>query len=470
MSTSYNIFSDIEMTGFRNGNLLSVYKELPDLSIKDDKGRDLYHIAVKLYDYGAVCFLKEAGIKPGNDKYGKTALHHLAAQRGRDYASLYRQIYDCVQILMDIGVNPKRPDMDGGIAYYQAAINGMYPFIEALASRGVRMDATADEGKNLLHYICNTLYHRKEVQNEIENVSRIVKSILAAKSIDPEDKDIFGNTPLDYAQKSGVKEVSALFVPEDEAALKTGGMDIHHAMLLGDKEAVVSLLEAGANVNELSDKYGKTPLMILCTTNWHNMPKNSEYHIAMIDILLQYGVDLNYKSGNNQEHSALHYLLENGSMVMLEILDYLIGKGVDVNIPVNAALDTALIKVCRDDYGGTLNYAFIEKLVDSGADINKPNIEGQTPLMLYALHGDESRQYAAELLLDNNADVNYIDKYSDTALVYAAKNNKEASGRRIIEMMFDSRQEIRKSDIERAISAATGAGKDSIVKLLLEKL
>lgn len=62
----------------------------------------------------------------------------------------------------------------------------------------------------------------------------------------------------------------------------------------------------------------------------------------------------------------------------------------------------------------------IIKLVQDGMDVNQPNLEGQTPLML-AVQADSHALEVTNLLLTQGAKVNEVDTYGNTALIYAAQ-------------------------------------------------
>jgi ankyrin repeat protein len=348
-------------------------------------------------------------------------------------------IYRTVKALIDAGVNPKKKNDDGEIAYMVAGKACMYPFLKAVAEAGVKMDAVGDEGKNLLHMITDVLYHRKTVNGFRDNAYKTIQILLESGSPDPEDKDIFNRTPLDYAQKSDVKEIAAL-ISGDEGAAATGGMTLNQAVLNNDLEAVVALLEQGADPGELSeDKH--TPLMWAC-----------EYpRPEIIKLLLKHKANPNFTVGETGV-TALSYLLthsvqnlgrgfKGGSQPpkdIRSILRMLLDAGADPNAPLDQNGNTPLIYVANMDYFAGLNSSLAEELIDGGADINKANLSGQTPLMIFAIKGDESEHNIAELLLDNGADPAMTDGGSNTALMYAASNSNKMSGKKIAELILSS--------------------------------
>ena len=444
------------------------YGEIEDLTVTDCSGKNLWHIAAQYVDLDALKLLKEKEVKICTDTYGKTPLHSLASQNMGDYEPVEQAIYDTVTFLIDAGVNPKKPDLDGRVAYYTAAENGNYPFIRALVDKKIRVDKVGDEGKNILHRICSRLYHRKNVKHEIHNVSQIVKAILSSGSIDPEDKDMFGRTALEYAQSSGVKEVAARFIPDVEDALVTGGMNLFDAIYEKDLEAIEGILKGGADANEYSDKYEKTPLMILCSLDNHVPLYNSNkgLYLEILKLLIKYGADVNYKSGNN-DITAIRLLMENFSEARMSIFEYLISNGLYINQSVDNDANTILHIACYFDYGGMINYTIVEKLIEAGADVNRSNNNGTTPLMLYSQYGNEQKVAIAELLIDNGADVAKRDNNDFSAMMYAAGNHYEMSGKRIVELILDATPSVTPYEIEKAMEIAVANNRESIIKLLI---
>ncbi|RYY16059.1 MAG: ankyrin repeat domain-containing protein [Chitinophagaceae bacterium] len=73
--------------------------------------------------------------------------------------------------------------------------------------------------------------------------------------------------------------------------------------------------------------------------------------------------------------------------------------------------------------------------------------------MSFAERGNEMKYGIAELLLDNAADLNYVDQSGNTVLIYAAGNSDHMSGKRIISLILDKD----KSTLERVNNAGQTA-------------
>ncbi|MCC8409183.1 ankyrin repeat domain-containing protein [Mucilaginibacter sp. UR6-1] len=453
-------------------DIISLYKSLPDVDIVNEQEEGLYNLAARFTDVEAIKFLKEAGLKPSADKYGNTALHALVTTKfdlnNPEIDVKADKIYQTAQQLLELGINPKKKNDSGKLAYFEAGLLYLYPLINAMGDAGVKMDATDSEGKNLLHVICEKLVHRKSIPGAVEAATHTVRALLEKSGIDLEDKDVYGTTPLIYAQCSGVKEIAAL-LSGDESDTVTAGMTLHEAVLNRDVEAVEALLKAGADANELSDQHRRTPLMLAC-----------EYPSApLVKALTDGGADVNFRSGNGD--TAVYYLLTKAIgnfgrgmsqdlKDIVKMLRMLIAHGFELDEAINNDGDTAINLVCQGGYLADLNATLVEELIDAGCDINKPNTLGKTPLMSFAAKGNEVKYSIAELLLDNNADTTYVDKTGNTALMYAAGNADKMSAKKIVSLIVDQDA----STVERvnnagqtAMDIAVQSDNEPVVKLLL---
>jgi ankyrin repeat protein len=420
-------------------DMLGLYKQLPSFDITSDYEENLYHLAARFTDADAIIFLKQAGLKPSPDKYGNTPLHAVTNARfDLDDPKLEEraaQIYHTAKALLDTGINPKKKNDSGKLAYFEAGLLYMYPFLQAMTEAAVKMDVTVSGGMNVLHAICDKLANRKDIRGAIPAVMKTVQILVEKGGIDIEDKDVFGFTPLSYAQRSGVKEVAAILTG-NESDIATGGMTIHEAVLNRDVAAIEALINAGADLNAVDDQYRRTPLMLAC-----------EYPSApAVKLLAEGGADVNFKTGSGE--TAVFYLITKaitnfGRGIsqdlrdIVKILRTLVAGNLDVNDPIDNDGNTALNLVCQANYLADLNNSLAEELIDAGTRINLPNLFGKTPLMSFAQTGNEMKYNIGELLLDNDADVAYVDQLGNTALMYAAGNTDHMSAKRIVSLILD---------------------------------
>ncbi|GBU08392.1 hypothetical protein AwDysgo_17230 [Bacteroidales bacterium] len=467
--------------GGQEVDVLKLYENLPDKDITNQEGKNLYHIAATYADCQAIDLLAKEGVKPCLDDQGNSPMHDLVsgplANNCKNWEEKSEVIYNTVKKLIELKVKPKKKNEAGEIAYYQAGTLCLYPFIAALAQSGIKMDAVGKEEKNILHVICSQLVHRKSVDGHIDAAYKTIKILIDNDSIDREDKDIFEATPLDYAMKSAVKEISAL-ISGDDSASKTSGMTLHDAVLQKDLEAIEAIIKEGYDINEVSDKYKKNPLMLAC-----EYPSEEA-----VLILLKNKANVNYKIGDN-ETTAVYYLLTKSlsnlgkgvagghqePKTICKILQHLIKNNLLLDDVIDSQGNTALNIICAIDYMANLNNTLAEALIEAGANVNIANYKGSTPLMTFALSGKENEHNIAELLLDNEADIRLADKESNTALMYAAANGNKISAKKIAELILENANgdnTISKTNNknETAIDIAVKANNEAVVKLLLNNL
>jgi len=115
----------------------------------------------------------------------------------------------------------------------------------------------------------------------------------------------------------------------------------------------------------------------------------------------------------------LSYALSEG--LPLEMLQAIMESGIRGDFH-NKAEENYLHLACKQRQNIQPGYpeAVIQLLVDSGADLNKQNIEGKTPLVILLENQRLAKPPAIQLLLDNGADVNSLDKKGITPVFVAA--------------------------------------------------
>ena len=357
------------------------------------------------------------------------------------------------------------------LAYFEAGLLYMYPFLQAMGEAGVRMDFTESGGMNLLHTICDKLGNRKDLKGAVDAAIKTVRILIEKGGIDLEDKDFFGTTPLTYAQRSGVKEVAAL-ISGNESDVATGGMTIHEAVLNRDVTALDALIKSNVDVNEIDDQYRRTPLMLAC--EYASEP--------LVKLLAEGGADVNFKAGNGE--TAVYFLLTKAifnigigmsqtNKDIVKMLQILLAHGLDLKASIDDEGNTALNLLCQANYYlADLNTTLAEELIDAGAEVNQSNQSGKTPLMSFAEKGNEMKYGIAELMLDHNADVTCVDQFGNTALIYAAGNSDHMSGKRIVNLILDKDKSTlnRVNNAEQtALDIAVQKNNEALVKLLLNE-
>uniref|UniRef100_A0A8C1Y557 Ankyrin repeat domain 52 n=1 Tax=Cyprinus carpio TaxID=7962 RepID=A0A8C1Y557_CYPCA len=242
--------------------------------------------------------------------------------------------------------------------------------------------------------------------------------LLLRKGADVNAQDRFCQTALHVAAANRAMKCVHILIPyvsSLNAADRFGRSALHHAVHSGHAEVVKLLVAYSADVS-CRDKQGFTPL-----------------HAAAL--------------GGHTE--VVKYLLKHGAEVRdhREVLDLCFLYGCHKIILIRLNLTDALHMVC---YAG--QRAVASELVNSGACVNQSNVRGCTPLHLSAasadgalclellvnngannkagksplhvaaIHGHFTR---SQILLQNGAEVECVDKYGYTPLHSAAKHGHE---------------------------------------------
>jgi uncharacterized protein len=177
----------------------------------------------------------------------------------------------------------------------------------------------------------------------------------------------------------------------------TPNLQLLQATQRGDREAVLKLLQQGADIN-VRDAQGRTPVMI--ATYQHNTD--------MVRTLLQAGAGVNIRD-NNKENPLLHAAAQGWLDILrlaieahadtrltnrfggisiipaserghVEIVRELL-TCTDINVNhVNNLSWTALLEAIVLSNGGKAHQQIVQLLVDYGADVNLADRDGVTPL------------------------------------------------------------------------------------------
>ncbi|QSQ11217.1 ankyrin repeat domain-containing protein [Myxococcus landrumensis] len=136
------------------------------------------------------------------------------------------------------------------------------------------------------------------------------------------------------------------------------------------------LLEAGADPNATNDRK-ETPLML--SVDYQQQPE-------LFELLLKHGVEID--AVDNLGRTALMQAIQYASV---PIAKHLIAKGANVNhVNTTEEGDTVLtLALNPNELFGEPSPKVLSELLRAGADPNKPNIGGWTPLHLAAHHADE---------------------------------------------------------------------------------
>ena len=453
---------------------------------------NLLHIASQNAHPEAVAWLLEQGLKPNTASgYGDLPLF-LLAKKGFSCNYLPRKgdIYRTALALLDGGASVSRRDSRGKFCYHYAAQEGNVEFLRALAERDVKLSKTDEDGNTGLHLIAASCRNplealkrvnqeitdkrnedslpvkqrspismeeleqrKKSIEDELENLFRCAVILLDA-GVDPEAENHMLETAHTLAIRTGAKKLAALldgsYSPDEEKSpdaqkkIAAGGMTLHQAVRKSDPEAVRALADMGQDLNAISELEtfeGLSPLAVACQT----------CDIPMVSLLLELGADPSYKNGAGEQPIVALF----SPQIMLhtpknlyrdrlaeQLVELLAQHGFDPDSSLNDQGDCLLGLACASFNGrGSGRDSVIDMVVEAaislGADVNRKNNAGQTPLMLSCTGDFRTMEEVQTALLEAGADVTLRDVEGNTVLHYAAHYASRTDAAAMTELMLD---------------------------------
>lgn len=246
--------------------------------------------------------------------------------------------------------------------------------------------------------------------------------------------------------------------------MKRGGMTaLHFAVREGDLESVKALVEAGADVNQVSE-YGWTPLLTATQNRYYQIGAYLLEHGADPNIANEGGWNPLYIATDNRNIEGGDYPTRKPDMDHLEFIKLLLAKGADPNLRMKSSTETRTIfthQWLREE-GATpflraaqsSDLELMQLLLDHGADPNINTLVGVTPLMVAAGIGwvegvtfewsEEANKEAIRWLIELGNDVNAQDTEDyRTALMGAAHKGRNYA----VQMLVDAGADLSLRDI-----------------------
>jgi len=314
--------------------------------------------------------------------------------------------------------------------------------LELLISKGANVNATGKRKLTALHFAARG--------EKLEIVQLLVNNgaNIEAEDLPEHSYWVYGvpKTPLDLAYGK-----TKTFLSQTVSKLRAKE-SLHGAVSDNDIQLVKQHLAAGANVNAKNEQ-GQTPI--------HLAAKTRKVKKEITELLIEKGADVNVKAVDGA--TPLH------RVATTEIAELLIEKGADVNVkdrkgrtPLDFAVTgkraetEELIRKNggeRGEYKMTIYQAAnigdletVEKLLESGTDVNQKNRQGYTPLMA------AGTKEIAEFLISKGASVNESTIFG-TALHEAVNSRRYEVAKVLLEngASVDAKTNVGKTPLDMAI-------------------
>eukprot|EP01112_Ceratiomyxa_fruticulosa_P004789 TRINITY_DN1533_c0_g1_i5.p1 TRINITY_DN1533_c0_g1~~TRINITY_DN1533_c0_g1_i5.p1 ORF type:complete len:730 (+),score=159.63 TRINITY_DN1533_c0_g1_i5:296-2485(+) len=398
----------------QDGNEHNVIKLIDDggafVDPMNSEGNTPLHLASFAGNEKIVKILLERGVSVHSvNREGNTALH-LACQGGYEIV---------VRLLVEGGAMVNAVNKEKSTPLHYASLAGNDALVDYLIANGGNVNATNTAGNTSLHNA--TLRGHKNIVDKLivsgsdinavnnENATPLhvatdanfleVVEVLAESGANVDTQRTDGWTPLYSAAYNGTVDTCA-FLLNKHADPNSQNVDLwtplHAACTNGHKDVVELLVgKYKAKVN-IQSKQGTTPLFHAA----------SEGHLDIVEFLLEHGADkeLSKDRGWKPIHIACYNDHDNVARVLVE-------AGVNLD-PINDEIKGYAplhILIAAEKPSLELLELFLQK----GADLNKKNSNGSTPLHLAVFWG---HMFVVQLLIQYGADLGVENNKGRTAL------------------------------------------------------
>jgi ankyrin repeat protein len=253
--------------------------------------------------------------------------------------------------------------------------------------------------------------------DRIQAGDRAAALALIAKGVEINQTQPDGTTPLHWAVYRVDRELVAALLKKGARAHvvnRYGASPLAEAVRIANLEMTGMLLEAGADAN-VANEDGQTALMLAARTG----------NVAVARLLVQHGADVN-KRESYRDQSAVMWAAAQGHADMVA---FLVSQKADLTVQAqDNEWMTQISSEPRVQYRPTggltpLLYAAragclgcVTSMVQAGADVDRPNPDGMTPMMMALDNGFPA---VARYLLERGANPHTWDWWGRTPLYIA---------------------------------------------------
>ena len=363
---------------------------------------------------------------------------------------------EAIDLLLDRGAEiDATEELRGTTALMWAAANRNPAAVGRLLERGADHAMTSGPGTlGRRPYLADTAKDR--IRDFHLGVGQAGQSIAVNLEADGENLEV--SSLADTQQVEAVREASQTIddsVSQEDRSSRGGGLTaLVFATREGDMDAVRTLVEGGADVNQTTN-YGWTALLTAV--------QNRYYRIATY--LMENGADPNiandggwtplYIATDNRNIEGGDYPVRRPDMDHMELIELLLDNGADPNLRMASSTETRTIfthqwlheegatPFLRAAQSGDLE--LLELLLEHGADPAIATVDNVTPLQVASGIGwvegvthewsPEQTLEVVQLLIDLGADVNEQDTMDErTALMGAAHKGRSD----VIQLLYDN--------------------------------
>lgn len=388
--------------------------EAQDASLVDETGNTILHWAAKIGNVGLFEFFLRSDQDIKQNKYGYTPLH-VAAEEGR--VNVVSCILGLYEILQCSPLRINDIERNGYTSLHLAAQAGHAEVVRILLEKGA-------DGSIIAEYGADRLY--KNGYSALNLAAIFGHGEIVELLLDRRNQGVigrFGRYPLNDAVRRNKISVARILL---QKGVEVGGIDrygrtpLHWAATNVNKDMVWLLLAYGLNEDcRLLDLCGQTPLDIAAKKGFLWLPEivervndkmllyeaSKEGRFAIVQILLARGAErwVIDDEGNTPLDIALLHCSENHDC--REVIAILVAHEGGGLSPLYIASSWGHIQI-------------VEVLLEHGADVNEPMLDGWAPLHVAASKGHRE---VVEVLFMKGANRNATIKSGETPLQIAAK-------------------------------------------------
>jgi len=398
--------------------------------------------AINWPDINLVKLLLDKGARLNTaDDSGDTALIEAAGSSGPEYTAIVKLLIargadihangdkailtaarnadpEVVRLLLSKGspVNVRSKDYYNNTVLMEATSGGSAQVVEILLAAGADVKATNEKGETALMHAA-TLDHSFDPQQRLPMIDALLK-----KGADINGSDEKGRTPLLHSVVQYMSEAGGVIShPEIVKRLLERGANVQaqdqngdNALMLttnvyrGEPEIVRVLVEKGIKL-DAQNKKGTSALMIAAGNG----------KTDVVNLLLDKGANLNLADVDGR--TALDYAISSGEIELAKALFKRAASSKN-NYKSEAEMLHAVTNAALMEAASRGNLNEVKKQLAAGAEINTRSPAGLTPLMLALFYGS-GHDEVINFLIESGADLNAVDVNGNTGLMIAIERN-----------------------------------------------